>query len=123
MKLSQLILTTMAVSTMSFTAISAKDLTIKVDNVRNEKGKILVMATIAGAKEPIYQMAQAKSGEVTLELKDLGAQAVEVSLFHDENENFKMDMGERGPVEGYVTKKCKLKEQTNLVTVTLYYPN
>lgn len=123
MKLSQLILTTMAVSTMSFTAASAKDLTIKVDNVRNEKGKILAMATIPGVKEPAYQMVQAKSGEVTLELKNLDTETVEISLFHDENGNFKMDMGERGPVEGYVTKKCKLKEQINLVTVTLYYPN
>lgn len=123
MKLSQLILTTMVVSAMSFTAVSAKSLTIKVNNVRNEKGKILVMGTISGVKEPVYKMVPAKSGEVILELKDLNTDALEISLFHDENGNFKMDMGERGPVEGYVTKKCKLKEQANEMTVTLYYPN
>lgn len=102
---------------------STNSVTIKINNVRRGKGKILAMANVPGQKEPVYQMADAREGEVTLELKGISGNSAEISLFHDENGNFKMDMGERGPVEGYATKKWKFKESAPEVKVTLYYPD
>lgn len=122
MKHSKLILAAIAATVFSITAANAKNLVIKIGNVRSDKGKVLVMANIPGVKEPVYQMVQAKNGEVVIELKDLIADVAEISVFHDENENFKMDMGERGPVEGYLTKKCKLKGEINEEKAVLYYP-
>ncbi len=102
---------------------TSKLIIIKVDNVLNDKGKILVMAKIPGVADPVYGMTAAKKGEVIIELKNVKGDSAEISLFHDQNGNYKMDMGERGPAEGYVTKKCKLKEPTTQLKVSIYYPD
>lgn len=102
---------------------STTSVTVKITNVRSEKGRILVMAHVPGREDPVYAMTDAREGEVTLELKGINGNSAEISLFHDENGNFKMDMGERGPVEGYATKKWKFREGVPEVKVTLYYPD
>ena len=33
-----------------------------------------------------------------------------------------MKRGERGPAEGYATRKCKLPAEHNTATLKLYYP-
>lgn len=102
--------------------ISAKELTIKVDNVKNGTGKILLMGIVDGVKEPLYTMVDAKHGEVTLKLENLDGEVSEISIFHDENNNFQLDMGNRVPIEGYVTQKCKLKDENTEMKLTIYYP-
>lgn len=102
---------------------STDSVIIKINNVRSGKGKILVMAHVPGRKDPVYAMADAREGDVTLVLKGINGDSAEISLFHDENGNFKMDVGQQGPVEGYVTKKWKFKEGVPEVKVTLYYPD
>lgn len=101
---------------------SARKLEITVADIRSDRGSILVMATLPGEEKPRYAMAQAKTGSVTVTLVGLEADAADVSLFHDENGDFKMDMGERGPTEGYATRKCKLRAEENAVTLKLFYP-
>lgn len=103
-------------------AASAKTLEITVSDVRNDKGTILVMAKVAGREQPVYGMAAAKAGKVAVTLEGIDADTAEVSLFHDEDGDYKMKMGERGPVEGYATKKCKLPEERNTAALKLYYP-
>lgn len=103
-------------------AASAKTLEITVSDVRNDKGKILVMAKVAGREQPVYAMSTAKTGKVAVTLEGIDADVTEVSLFHDEDGDYKMKMGERGPVEGYATRKCKLPEEHNTATLRLYYP-
>lgn len=103
-------------------AATAKTLEIKVEDVRSDKGSILVMARIAGQEKPLYGKADARKRSVTVTLTDLDADSVEVSLFHDEDGDYQMKMGDRGPVEGYAAKKCKLPEETNAVKMRLYYP-
>lgn len=103
-------------------AASAKTLEITVSDVRNDKGTILVMAKVAGREQPVYGMAAAKAGKVAVTLEGIDADTAEVSLFHDEDGDYKMKMGERGPVEGYATRKCKLPEERNTATLKLYYP-
>lgn len=103
-------------------SVSAKSLEIKIQDVRNDKGNVLVMAKIAGQTQPTYAMAPAKKGEVVVKLEGLDTDVAEVSIFHDEDANYQMEMGNKGPVEGYVTKKCKLPDEQNSATLKLYYP-
>lgn len=108
--------------TLATMAASAKTLEVTVSDIRNDKGNILVMAKVAGQEQPVYGMAAAKAGKVVVALEGIDADAAELSLFHDEDGDYKMKMGDRGPVEGYATKKCKLPEEHNTVTLKLYYP-
>lgn len=104
------------------TAATARTLEITVEDVRSDKGQILVMASVAGQEQPVYGKADAKKGSVVVTLTGLEADAVEVSLFHDEDGDFKMKMGDRGPLEGYAAKKCKLTADANAAKLRLYYP-
>lgn len=104
------------------TAATAKTLEIKVEEIRSDKGSILVIARIAGQEQPVYGKADARKGSVTVTLTGLEADAAEVSLFHDEDGDYQMKMGDRGPEEGYAAKKCKLPADTNAVKMPLYYP-
>ena len=87
-----------------------------------DKGNILVMAKVAGQEQPVYGMAAARAGKVVVTLEGIEADAAELSLFHDEDGDYKMKMGERGPAEGYATRKCKLPAEHNTATLKLYYP-
>lgn len=113
----------MVLTVLSITAVNAKTVIVTLDNIRNNKGKILVMASLPGVKEPLYQMVEAQEGPVTIELKNINSDTAELSLFHDENGNFKMDMGNRGPIEGYVTKKCKLLDENTKIKLRIFYPD
>ena len=99
---------------LASTAVSAKTLEVTVSDIRNDKGNILVMAKVAGQEQPVYGMAAARAGKVVV--------TAELSLFHDEDGDYKMKRGERGPAEGYATRKCKLPAEHNTATLKLYYP-
>lgn len=103
-------------------AATAKTLEITVEDVCSDKGQILVMAAAAGQERPIYGKADAKKGSVVVTLTGLEADTVEVSLFHDEDGDFKMKTGSRGPQEGYAVRKCKLPADTNAAKLRLCYP-
>ena len=94
---------------LASTAVSAKTLEVTVSDIRNDKGNILGMAA-------------ARAGKVVVTLEGIEADAAELSLFHDEDGDYKMKMGERGPAEGYATRKCKLPAEHNTATLKLYYP-
>lgn len=104
-------------------AASAKTLEVTVSDIRSDKGSILVMAKAAGKEQPVYGMAAAKTGKVAVTLEGIDAETAEVSLFHDEDGDYKMKMGERGPAEGYATQKCRLAAERNTVTMKLCYPS
>ena len=103
-------------------ATSAKTLEVTVSDIRNDKGNILVMAKVAGQEQPVYGMAAARAGKVVVTLEGIEADAAELSLFHDEDGDFKMKTGSRGPQEGYAARKCKLPADTNAAKLRLYYP-
>lgn len=111
----------LAAATVAAAAVSAKTLEITVPNLRSDKGSLLVMATSPGAEQPVYGKAPAQAGAVTVTLVIAG-DAAEVSLFHDENGNYRMDMSDRGPTEGYAAKKCKLDGEHTAVKMNLFYP-
>jgi uncharacterized protein (DUF2141 family) len=78
-------------------------LTIVVDGIENAKGKILtaVYDSANFLKKPAYaSMAKADRDEVTIVLDSIASGEYAVSLFHDENDNYKLDVGAFGiPVE------------------------
>lgn len=116
------LLAMLAALALGSAAATAKTLEITVEDVRSDKGQILVMAAAAGQERPIYGKADAKKGSVVVTLTGLEADTVEVSLFHDEDGDFKMKTGSRGPQEGYAARKCKLPADTNAAKLRLCYP-
>lgn len=116
------LLVMLAALALGSAAATAKTLEITVEDIRSDKGQILVMGAAAGQEQPIYGKADAKKGSVVVTLTGLEADTVEVSLFHDEDGDFKMKTGSRGPQEGYAARKCKLPADTNAAKLRLYYP-
>ena len=116
------LLAMLAALALGSAAATAKTLEITVEDVRSDKGQILVMAAAAGQEQPVYGKADAKKGSVVVTLTGLEADTVEVSLVHDEDGDFKMKTGSRGPQEGYAARKCKLPADTNAAKLRLYYP-
>lgn len=81
-------------------------LEITVTDIRSDKGNVLAMAKVAGREQPVYGMSPAKRGEVVVTLEGIDAETAEVSLLHDEDGDYKMKTGERGPAEGYAAKSA-----------------
>ena len=69
-----------------------------------------------------YTACRPPGGEVVVTLEGIDAETAEVSLLHDEDGDYKMKTGERGPAEGYAAKKCTLPAERNAVTIRLRYP-
>lgn len=122
MKTPHLVLT--ACLMLATATISAKTLVITVQDVRNDKGSILVMATAAGQERPYYAMTAAQAGSVTVTIEgiDDSVGEAEISLFHDEDSNYQMKMGDHGPAEGYASKKYELTTGHDSVGLKLHYP-
>lgn len=114
MKAWKLVLT--VIFALASVAAAAKTLEITVTDIRSDKGNVLAMAKVAGHEQP------AKRGEVVVTLEGIDAETAEVSLLHDEDGDYKMKTGERGPAEGYAAKKCALPAERNAVTIRLRYP-
>lgn len=120
MKAWKLVLT--VIFALASVAAAAKTLEITVTDIRSDKGNVLAMAKVAGHEQPVYGMSPAKRGEVVVTLEGIDAETAEVSLLHDEDGDYKMKTGERGPAEGYAAKKCALPAERNAVTIRLRYP-
>jgi uncharacterized protein (DUF2141 family) len=84
----------------------AADLTIRVDNVQNNDGQVMV-ALYDGAgnflKRPSRQAAvEAIAGSTTVVFKDLASGDYAFAVFHDANGNGRMDKNAMGiPTESY----------------------
>ena len=115
----------MSILTMIFTCstMMAKTITVKVSNIRGEKGTILVMAQYGKESKPVYGMAKPDGETATIKLENVEWDEFDISVFHDENDNWKMDFTEdKKPAEGYAMKSCKPKGDEETVSLKLYYP-
>jgi uncharacterized protein (DUF2141 family) len=78
-------------------------LTIVVDGIEKTNGKVLVAVYDAEnfLKKPVYvNFANVESEELTIVFENIAAGEYAASIFHDENNNNKMDTGQFGiPVE------------------------
>ncbi len=103
--------------------IEARTVIVEVGNIRGNQGNILVMAQSGKETKPVYGMAKSEKGKVTIRLENVDWEKFDLSVFHDENENWKMDMLEgKVPAEGYVLKSCVVKEEEATFKLRLYYP-
>lgn len=98
------------------------NITVEVKNIRNEKGNILVMMQVNENSEPIYGWVKITGHTVEVTLKGTGAQEYVISVFHDENGNWKLDTDERGiPIEGFA-RKIYQTDSHEACRLKLYYP-
>lgn len=104
MKAWKLVLT--VIFALASVAAAAKTLEITVTDIRSDKGNVLAMAKVAGHEQPVYGMSPAKRGEVVVTLEGIDAETAEVSLLHDEDGDYKMKTGERGPAEAMPRKSA-----------------
>ena len=106
MKKHNFIFTGLALITMVFN-INAAELSVTIDNVNNDNGSIL--AQIFKGQDDFKKgipkgstMQPAKTGEATLTFNNLEPGEYVVRMFHDDNNNQKMDTNAFGmPIEGY----------------------
>lgn len=101
---------------------SAKGFSISIDNIRNDNGNILVMLQADGQSKPVYGMAKAQKGEVTITIEEVTWEHFTISVFHDENENWQIDTDEQGkPVEGFAREKHHPKKKEDACKLKLFY--
>ena len=102
----------------------AQEVKVEVRDIRRAKAAIMVMAQQDSDSKTVYAMATAVKDTVTVVLKDVPWEKFLISLFHDENGNWELDMNEQGiPVEGYAREKCKKEADASAtVKMKMYYP-
>lgn len=102
----------------------ARTVIVEITQVRNDQGNVLVMAQAGKDTEPIYGMAKAQKGQLTIRLESVVWEKFDLSIIHDENENWRMDLRKgKGPAEGYALKSCVTKGEETTIKVRLYYPS
>lgn len=108
----------------SYSTVGARTIIVKVSNIRGEQGTILVMAQSGKESKPVYGMAKPEKGEATITLENVEWEQFDLSVFHDENDNYKMDFtDDKKPAEGYAMKNCKTQKEEEAVKLKLYYPS
>lgn len=118
----RLILVVLVALGVQFTGY-AQRVKVEVRGIRNAKGGIMVMAQVDEKSKPIYGMVNASKGSVTVVLENVPSKTFLLSVFHDEDGDWKMAMDDQGrPTEGYARENCRLKEGGEDVKVKLYYP-
>lgn len=119
----RIILTSMLGLIVGCSTIMARTILVKVSNIRGKNGNILVMAQQGKEDQPVYGMAKVEKGTLVITLENVEWDEFELSVFHDENENWKMDFSEdKKPVEGCAMKSCRPKQEEETVCLKLYYP-
>ena len=98
----------LAVAALSPAVTRAGDLTVKIENVRSAQGSILAALYDSDATYMKVSSARASfkikatPGEVQYVFHDLAAGKYALSVFHDENDNGRLDTNLLGiPNEGY----------------------
>ncbi len=84
-------------------------LTLQVTDIRNDKGKIIVLVFDDAAafqsddvnKAVAYQEVNAAQGTLEIDFANLTEGPYAVSLFHDENGDYDFNMVDGYPLEGY----------------------
>lgn len=104
-------------------AVEAHVIVVEVSGVRGNEGMLLVMAQDGKESKPVYGMAKPENGKATIRLENVPWEKFDVSLFHDENGNYQLDMIEgKGPAEGYAMKRCTPKGEEEVIRLKLFYP-
>ncbi len=95
-------------SLFSFSQDSGTTVTVTIDNVKNDNGKVSFALhtkdTFMKGKGIMNMETEIKDGKVTIIFENLEPGEYAIMALHDENENNKMDFRENGmPLESYGT--------------------
>lgn len=103
-----IILIALGIALVSASMAHAADLTVKVDDIRSDKGKLMLAVYDSadgweGKAKAVAAEAQIVSGDsATFHFADLAAGTYAIEVMHDENGNGKLDTNQVGmPIEGY----------------------
>ena len=92
---------------VSSLSVQAADLVVEIDHINSDNGKVFAQVFLGAenykiGKAAANQMLEAKKGPGQFVFKDLPAGEYAVRMFHDENNNQKMETNMFGmPTEGY----------------------
>jgi uncharacterized protein (DUF2141 family) len=108
----------------------AQTVNVEVLGIRSDKGYIMLMAQAKGPNlkqdqaKPIMEMKKAINKKVIFELKEMTAKEYTISIFHDENGNYQLDLSEdQRPIEGFARQIYNSeKKAKNGLKMKLYYP-
>lgn len=98
----------------AYMASAQTGLTVKVANVRSDRGKVMI-ATDKGQ----YNMADAKGAETVLDLKDVPEGKCKLYVYHDENGNYQLDKEGDVPSENCAIVDLDVKAGMKEVDVRL----
>ena len=95
---------------------------VEVKGIRGETGNVLVMAQQKDNDQPVYGMAKACKGHVVVTLENVPWDSCIISVFHDENGDWKMNMDEKGlPLEGFARSSYTYNPDKPVCKLKLYY--
>ncbi|MGI9232594.1 MAG: DUF2141 domain-containing protein [Woeseiaceae bacterium] len=103
------------VSSKRATAVAESGLQVEITNVRINKGKVIVLVfdnvnafeTYDYERAVGYAEVEAERGAVNAQFPDLVDGPFAVTFFHDENEDYDLNMDGLYPLEGYGTSGAK----------------
>ena len=102
------ILSVLGIVLFSASMAHAADLTVKVDDIRSDKGRLMLAVYDSadgwnGKAKAVAAEAQIVSSDsATFHFADLAAGTYAIEVMHDENGNDKLDTNQVGmPIEGY----------------------
>jgi uncharacterized protein (DUF2141 family) len=103
----------MTIGLMALSAVSAAaagetgTITVRVTGIGSERGTVLIQLANSAADydrdDGAFRFAEAKAagGRATFTFENVPYGAYAIKVFHDENDNRKIDIGWRGPTERY----------------------
>lgn len=94
------------ISLTSFSQDTLANITVTVDNVKNDKGKVVFSLhtkdTFMKGNGIMNAESDIKEGKVTITFENVQAGEYAIMVLHDENDNQRMDFRENGmPLESY----------------------
>ncbi|BCS84859.1 hypothetical protein prwr041_07520 [Prevotella herbatica] len=106
---------------------NAADLTISINGIRNNKGKVLIMIKSVGKDATFQKMKEITNDSCNFVFKDIENGTYKLSAFHDENGNYTIDKDEKGiPTEGFVLKTITVSNSDTSIhediKLKLFYP-
>ena len=101
-----------------------EEILVVVTQVRNDEGNILVMIQTDENEKPFYGLSKAQKGTVSVVIKGVFDRPFLISVFHDENTDWKMGIDKQGrPIEGFARKSLRTFPEDGKCMLKLFYPS
>ncbi len=99
---------------------SARTLRITLRNLRSDKGVVLLYAS--GDTKPHFACVAPAEGRAELTIEGISSDSLSVNIFHDENDNRKLDKRADGrPAEGCLRTTVATANEENATEAELRY--